>query len=245
MTQKIIKGVGSLLAVSFISSCSSAEKEKLANSGVVLYPLVKAGEGVHFIGQGIECVSQPFNGLTRPNRIQAAPSEEFLKELDLLAVKYNFNDQQFGAGSNMIPGPPGQMLMQVESVVGAAFDWYFTPALPDVAAAQPGGVIIINPNVMGSISLPAQYLYLFHEAGHQMLNHTAPGPAFAQTWVSREREAAADFFAGQMLRKAGFAPEIIRYAAIDAFKANPEKGTDTHPPRLVRIQTVLRGAGLL
>ena len=117
----------------------------------------------------------------------------------------------------------------------------------DVAMAFPGGVIIVNPNVMNMLSVPGQFVFLFHEAGHHILGHTSQLGAImtmTQPWLSPAREQAADEFAGRTMARSGFSGQEIAFGAMDAFKGVPPMGTATHPPRDVRISTVRRAAGI-
>lgn len=252
-TLKKILIINILFATWLLTGCTTTqEKETFNNSLGILYPVAKLGQGISFLGSGIKSLGQPGSwSVARPEEyVGGVVSSEQDEYLESVSVKFDFDIPQeyrgyLSAGSSSFGPPIRSMFQRVEGTVGKRFDWRISPMLQDVAAAFPGSVIVVNPNVMGRLSLPGQYVFLFHEAGHHELGHTSRIGGMVQMgqpWMTKSLEQAADAYAGKSMKWSRFSANEIKYGAMDAFKGVPLQGTKTHPGRNVRINTVIQAA---
>ena len=251
--RKIFLFISVLAIAALLAGCNpSKEKEEFENSLGILYPITKIGQGIAAIGSSISSISQPKIWIQRrPEKVSGIVSKEqdaYLKDISVtLDMDKEFRDNEYLGPGTKTYGPSFKtMVFRIEKTAGMRFDWKLSPVLPQMAAAYPGGVIVVNPKRLRIISAPGQYIAIFHEVGHHALNHTGqfgPVKKLDQPWLSQANEKAADIYAGEAMKKAGFSIHEITYGAIDAFKKVPEQGTDRLNSRSVRILTVKTAAG--
>lgn len=240
-----------LLCMSLLGCDSRAEGQKARESGYVLYPLVKVGDGISGIGSGISKVFTPgsWSEPSRPERFPESPTSEQATFLNEKTIKWDgVNDPAsygggFGIGSGQFPGQISFFMKQTENMAGFQFDWFFNPMLPDGAMAFPGGVIVLNPNVIGRLDALSLQFLLLHEAGHHVLGHTRGfnGMDFSQPWLAGKKESDADVYAAQTLVRNGVPPQNVALAAMNTVGNGP--GDATHPPGLVRVQIIRKSIG--
>lgn len=209
-----------------------------------------SGQVAQIPGQFLCQLCRPGVLESRPKRVVDTPNKEQLASLQEIGVYVTPRDSitpqmGLGAGAFQFAGPIRTFLMRVEEIARTRFDWYLTPHLPDIAMAHPGGVILLNPGVMGRVSLNAQYLMALHECSHHLLGHTAgigTTVRMTQPWLLPSMELDADRNAARLLRAAGWSAQQIIYGAIELYDQRPK--STTHPSGVTRIMAMreaLRG----
>ena len=232
-----------IIASALFPSCANQTVRKdVRDSYGVLYPVKLAGSSIEAIGKSVSMVSSPKKWISpREKPFEQTTSPENEKLLAEKTVEYDITkpfeiQTGAGAGAGQFGGPLGARLLQTEAMVGYSFDWHLNPSLNDGAMAYPGGAIVINPNVLGHLSVPGSFFLFLHETGHHILGHTSSVgmmTAMSSPWVTRDRETEADIFAAQKMADNGVAPATIIYGALENFGSSP--GDATHYPGHVRI----------
>jgi hypothetical protein len=222
------------------------EVSDLKSSGVVLYPVTKTGDLLGFLGKGLRAASTPFD--QREKKYSATISVEQKKVLDLIAVPYDGTwsiDMAGGAGfgAGQFSEPLRSQLLRAESLVGYSFDWYLNPQLPDGAMAFPGGVIVLNPQVLSHLSTGALQFVLAHEEQHQVRGHVTPAGIIVgmqQPWLTQDRESEADVEAARSMLAAGYPPQFVVYSLFEVLgNAPPNASHRSGPERIAIVRTQL------
>ena len=238
--------------VALLSSCADPTvRNDVKDSYGVLYPVKLAGDGIEVLGKSVAAVSSPKKWISpREKKFEQETTPGNEKLLAEKTVEYDITkpfeiQTGVGAGAGTFGGALSSVLLTTESMAGYSFDWHLDPHLPDGAMAFPGAVIVINPNIAFTRSMPAQYFLYLHETAHHILGHTSGAgslAAMSSPWVTREREVDADVWAAQKLSTNGVAPHTILFAAQELFGSSP--GDATHYPGAVRIMRIRQALGI-
>lgn len=211
------------------------------------HPLAPAGDLFTSVG---DTLSNLGIARTLPTEYVTEISEEQLSDIEAIAVQIprehiETPNSAFGAGiGHPVYAQQIPLLAEVEFRTNRRFRWYLNPSLPDIAMAMPGGIIVINPAVMGMHSLDTQLFFMFHEAAHHIDGHATAAGRIAvmhQPWLSPTLELRADCYAAKMMMSMGIPNNRIEYAIFAATADKPR--TQTHPSgaeRLANVRSCLR-----
>ncbi len=227
--------IGSISLCLLLAGCSNTQTSDF-------YPLAPAGNVISSLGNAVSGV-----GFHRalPTEYVTDITEDQLRYIETIAVVIPHEHIQsptlaLGAGLGQpIYAQQIPIIAQVEYATGRRFRWYLNPILPDIAMALPGGIIVINPDVMAGHHIDTQIFFLFHEAAHHIDQHTSLEGQIAatqQAWLRPAFELRADCFAAKMMAQYGVPPNRIIYALMAASGNNPR--TASHPSGQERIANV-------
>lgn len=245
-------GLAILIIVSSSAGCNAPGRQSLFEKAMAVPSELGhfSGKVAQIPGQLLCQLSMPGALGSRPKRVVDTPNKEQLASLQEIGVYVTPRDSitpqmGLGAGAYQFAEPVRTFLIRVEEIARTRFDWYLTPNLPDIAMAHPGGVILLNPGVMGRVSLNAQYLMALHECSHHLLGHTAgigTTVRMSQPWLLPSMELDADRNAARLLKAAGWSAQQIIYGAIELYDQKPR--SKTHPSGVTRVMATrdaLRG----
>jgi hypothetical protein len=144
--------------------------------------------------------------------VSARPRTLAAVVLLLVAVSTVLNAQQYAVSVIAPNGTPVSVPVAV------------TPGLGDIARGWIG-IVLVDPRLL-AMPWEFQQVVLAHEAAHA---------------IGIMNETAADYFAGQMLRMAGFGPNQMQIVFASMSAVLGSWGDATHLPSQARKQVVMAG----
>lgn len=238
-----------VILLSMLAGCNSQQEHSdLKNSGILLYPVVKAGDMISGLGQALRHLSTPgsWSGTPDDRFVKAITPEQVLlyEQSGAIPVSRDYLNEKKGMGFGVehLPDPMRPFVKMVEQITGYQFNWYLHPRIDDMAMAMPNGVIFINPLRMDDLSGEAQLLVALHEAAHHTLRHT-DGFGVSEIidtpsvpWVQPAKEMVADRQAAIWMVGAGIQSHRIVFAATTLLADQVQ--TPHHPAGKTRLDHI-------